>query len=303
VLVGNPYKGVYELALEKLGRIPPDDSADSREAVYWGRVLEAPVAKRYSEVTGRKVRRQPHLTSKEYPWMIGNIDRQIVGDHRGPGVLEVKTQSAWGTTIGDVDDLPPHYYGQLQHYLITTGYSWGAFAVLVGGQSLRHFEVEADVTYQKDLIELERWFWHDVVQAGQLPAIDAKGEGTMTRMFPVGQELTITCQDEQLVRYAHELVSVKSELNTLEDRKGELTANLKAYMGEANVMQLPGFGRVTWKNTKPVSKTVADVEALVRLTAKLRDIHPDVAEMLELCVTTTTMPGSRRFLTFPEATK
>ena len=85
----SPWKSQYTLWCEKTGRINND--ADN-EAMRLGRDLEDYVAKRFSEETGKKVRKSTFsFQSKEHPFMLANVDRLIVGENAG---LECKTTSA-----------------------------------------------------------------------------------------------------------------------------------------------------------------------------------------------------------------
>lgn len=81
----NPYKSQLELWLEKTGRdgtLPKDDPNDESTPTYWGNLLEPIVASHYTRRTGNKVRRvnavlqHPH---PDLPWMLANIDREVIG--------------------------------------------------------------------------------------------------------------------------------------------------------------------------------------------------------------------------------
>lgn len=283
VLAGNPWKTPYQLWLEKTGLYREDRDS---EAMYWGRILEEPVAKRYCEVTGRKVRRQPMLRHKQHEWMIANVDRQIVGDPRGPGVLEVKTSGAFGVTVSDEDDVPDHYYGQIQHYLLVTGYAWGAFAWLVGGQVFRTFEVQADAEYHAELFRIEQEFWQRVLDEDP-PPVEAGDSDALKGLFRSDGGTTITIEREELALTAAELVHVKAALKEIEEQKRLLEARLKVEMGDAAVMVLPDWGEVTWKSAKTTVRTALDEEAL-----RSDGLYEKYARTVEV-------PGSRRFLLKP----
>ncbi|QWI49478.1 hypothetical protein EXW56_11330 [Bacillus mycoides] len=63
------------------------------ESAYFGNVLEEVVAKEFSKRTNLKVqRRNAILQHPEYPWMIANVDRLIVGEKIG---LECKSPSEY----------------------------------------------------------------------------------------------------------------------------------------------------------------------------------------------------------------
>jgi len=283
VLAGNPWKTPYQLWLEKTGRESNDRTT---EAMYWGTVLEEPIARRYSEVTGRKIRRQPLLKHREHDWLIANVDRQIVGDPRGPGILEVKTSNAFGFEVGDVEELPDHYFAQLQHYLMVTGYTWGAFAWLVGGQTFRTFEVAADIEFQNALFRIEHEFWQRVLN-NDPPPIEAGDNDLFKTLYPRDNGTTITIEREELAVTAIKLAATKVAIKDLEEQKKRLEAELKAEMGDAARMILPTWGEITWKSARPSVRTCLDEEAM------------RADGLYETYARSVVVPGSRRFLLKP----
>ena len=78
----NRWKSPFQLWQEKTGQVEPEE-LDDNEYIYWGRVLEQAVADRFSELTGKKVHKQGMLRNKEYPWMLANVDRMVVGEDAG----------------------------------------------------------------------------------------------------------------------------------------------------------------------------------------------------------------------------
>lgn len=79
----SPYMSPLELWLIKTNRgasLPQPDSDDTSEPVYWGQLLEPIVAASYTKQTGNKVRRvNAVLQHSNIPWMLANIDREVVG--------------------------------------------------------------------------------------------------------------------------------------------------------------------------------------------------------------------------------
>jgi len=84
----NPYKSQLELWMEKTGRdagLPKADPQDEESPMYWGNVLEPIVAWHYSKRTKNKVRRINAVLQHpdpELPWMLANIDREVIGGRR-----------------------------------------------------------------------------------------------------------------------------------------------------------------------------------------------------------------------------
>lgn len=105
----NSYKSAYALWAEKSGRIEPEDIS-MKEAVRLGHELEPYVAKRFTEITGKKVRRENYiLKNTEYPWAHANVDRLVIGEKAG---LECKTTSALSLSKFKNGEYPANYYVQ-----------------------------------------------------------------------------------------------------------------------------------------------------------------------------------------------
>ncbi|MGQ7158114.1 YqaJ viral recombinase family protein, partial [Escherichia coli] len=78
-------------------------------AAYFGNVLEEVVAKEFAKRTDLKVQRSKAiLQHPEYPWMLANVDRLIVGEKIG---LECKTASEYLKKEWEDEEL--HFYVEL----------------------------------------------------------------------------------------------------------------------------------------------------------------------------------------------
>ena len=77
----NPYSSLYTLYNDKLGLIP---AKEDNEVMRQGRDLEDYVSRRWMEATGKKVRRNCYMwRSNEHPFMLADIDREVVGENAG----------------------------------------------------------------------------------------------------------------------------------------------------------------------------------------------------------------------------
>src|SRR5689334_10096938 len=76
----SPFKTALQLYREKIGEAqePP-----ATPAILRGKYLEDVAVTIYCDMTGKKVRRQAQRTHPEYPFIIGNIDRQILANGDG----------------------------------------------------------------------------------------------------------------------------------------------------------------------------------------------------------------------------
>lgn len=239
----NPWKSPFAVWMEKTGQIEPEEPG---EAAYWGTILEDIVAQEFTKRTGMKVRRRNAiLQHHEYPWMIANVDRMLVGSSEG---LECKTTSAFSAKEWEGDEVPAPYIIQAQHYMSVTGAKAWWLAVLIGGQRFVHKRIERDDELIQQLIEIERDFWENHVVPCVPPEMDGSPASTelLKRMYPEGKPNTIDLPSE-----AGELIEtldlLNEELKALEERKAECENRLKAMLGENEVGRF-GERLVTWKN-------------------------------------------------------
>lgn len=101
VIMGmNSYKSPYQLWMEKTGQVEPPDLSGN-QYVYWGTKNEANIADWFQEETGKKVKRLGTLQSREYPFMLANVDRTVIGENAG---LEIKTA---GILLSCLEEMKP----------------------------------------------------------------------------------------------------------------------------------------------------------------------------------------------------
>ena len=106
------YKSPLTLWLEKTNRKQPDDLSE-KQAVFWGTVLEPVLATVYAKQTGLKVRKvNAVLQDPDHPFMLANLDREVVGHPDGLGVLEIKTASYFSAPQWE-DGIPVAYQCQV----------------------------------------------------------------------------------------------------------------------------------------------------------------------------------------------
>lgn len=99
------YRSPFAVYADKLGLTP---EREDNEAMRQGRDLEDYVAQRFTETTGKKVRRcNDTLQHPKYPRLLANIDRLIVGEK---ALLECKTTSILNKTKFTQGEYPPNYY-------------------------------------------------------------------------------------------------------------------------------------------------------------------------------------------------
>lgn len=141
---------------------PIEDEGEERLCCRIGHELEDFAARLFTEVTGLKVRKDGrHFVHPAHPFMVGNIDRKIVGHNWG---LECKTTSAYNGSKFTEDSYPLEYFVQIQHYLAVTGWEkWYLSAIVLNSRHLV-YQVPRDEEFIRLLTEKETVFWAEVLE-------------------------------------------------------------------------------------------------------------------------------------------
>lgn len=170
VMGANPYHSPLAVYFDKLGIAP---ERDTTEAMRQGTDLEQYVAERFCEETGFKVRRvNQMLRHPDYPWMLANIDRSVVGEYAG---LECKTTSVYNKSDFSAGIVPETYLWQCMHYMAVTGMHVWYLAVLVLNKSFHVYKIDRDESLINSLMDREREFWHNHVLA-KIPPLPSGSE-------------------------------------------------------------------------------------------------------------------------------
>ena len=156
----NPYnEDIQELWRIKTGREKPKDISDV--PAHLRGIFES----QYPEFEVKMLDKT--LVSLKYPFMAANLDGVLENKtSKEKGILEIKTALVWDWKQFERDwknEVPMHYYLQVQHYLAVTGWK---FAVLFANIKLRwadesilkKFYIERDEDDIKEIIKKEIWF-------------------------------------------------------------------------------------------------------------------------------------------------
>ncbi|MGX7075370.1 YqaJ viral recombinase family nuclease [Globicatella sanguinis] len=253
----NQYKSPYQLWLEKTGQIEAPDISD-KIAIQVGNELEDLVARIFTQQTGMTVQRdnKTHY-HKDYPFLLANIDRKIVGEK---ALLECKTTSAFNKQQWEDDEIPASYIMQVQHYLNVLDYDKAYIAVIIGNHDFVWKEIQRDdeliEMYTKEAIK----FWNENVLKNVAPEIDGslatKEALNLVDYEPINTLPMYKVQDEQI----EQITVIKSQIKELNTLQTELENKIKSYMVEhdAEGLESDKF-KVTWKE---YSRTTIDSKKL-----------------------------------------
>lgn len=264
----NPYSSPVKLFHDKTSR---EIEELDNEAVRQGHDLEEYVAQRFTEATGLKVRRSNYIyRSLEYPFMIADVDRLVVGEDAG---LECKTASAYSADKWKDGDIPLHYIMQCCHYMAVTGKRvWYIAAVILGKEFVYRKLVWNDELISR-LIEMEKDFWENHVMAGVMPPPDGSQAcdkllngyfGTVRK----GSSVSLPGFDEKLNRRAE----ILEEIDRLQKEQSCIEQEVKLYMQDNEFASSDRY-RVSWSS---VETTRLDTQ---RIKLEKPEIYRDYAKV------------------------
>lgn len=243
ILGVNKWKTPFQVYLEKTEEIT--EINDQSEAAYWGDQFEEVVAKEFEKRTGKKVRRdRRHFQHVNYPFMIANIDRRVVGEN---AILECKTANQFLTKEWGNEDVPDSYLLQVQHYLAVTGAEKGYIAVLIGGQKFIWKEIERDEELIEMMIEKEKDFWN-LVQNKIPPALDGSSaaEKYLNEKFIRAEKDSEKSLEANYKELIEDYFSYKATAKTFEEKAKEIENNIKLELGETEIGSVDKY-QVNWK--------------------------------------------------------
>lgn len=241
------------------------------ESIRQGRDLEDYVAKRFMEAAGLKVRRSNVMyQSEEYPFMIADVDRLVVGEDAG---LECKTASAYNADKWKDGEIPPHYLIQCCHYMAVTGKSAWYIAVVILGREFKYAKIDRDDDMIRNLISIEEKFWTQHVVPRIMPDPDGSDicDEVLQQYFKSAQKgsaIPLVGFDEKLSRREE----VLSLIAKLEQEQKQIEQEIKLYMKE-NETAVSDKYRVTWSN---VDTTRLDSK---RIREERPEIYMDFAKV------------------------
>lgn len=283
VIMGmNQYKSPYQLWLEKTGQVEPPDLSGN-QYVYWGTKNEANIADWFQEETGKKVKRLGSLRSKEYPFMLANVDRTVVGENAG---LEIKTAGVRQYRKWKDDEIPDAYYCQCLHYMAVTGADYWYIAVLLGGNEAKWKRIERNEEDIQHLIMAETDFWK-LVETRTPPPVDGSDScaAALSAQYKGGDPNYSIILPPDIDGVIASLEDDKAIMDALKKQITEKENRLKVLLGNAEEGTTDHY-RVLWKTQAGRSSVPL---------AKIKKQTPDIYQLLEEKGCITIGKPSRRF--------
>lgn len=216
------------------------------EAIRQGQDLENYVAKRFMEMTKKKVRRSNFMyRSKEYPFMIADVDRLVVGEDAG---LECKTANAYQTDQWKDGNIPLHYILQCYHYMAITGKKTWYLAVVILGKEFTYRKLIWDENLIKELIQTEEMFWKNYILQGIIPPPDGSKicNEILEQYFHTIKKksaIKLIGFDEKLNRREE----ILNHISNLQEEQRQIEQEVKLFMKEHELASSEKY-QVSWSN-------------------------------------------------------
>ena len=277
----NPWETPYQLWRRKKGLDAPKEETFAMKA---GHYLEDAVSMFWHDETGRDI-----IKRSAIDWLILNADKPYMrvspdrtywlSDSRknsDKGILECKTTQM---TI-DEEDLPKHWFCQLQYQLGVAELEQGSLAWLCSGRQFGYKDIALVPDFFQWIEEEVTKFWVDNIQGNIEP--DATSVADVLLKYNRHTDGKIIEVADDIYTAVNDLKALKEQIAQLDEQKESLEEKIKLGFGDAEAISYGGQTIATWKAPKPSEKF--DAKAFAKA-------HPDLAKEF-----TAPYQGARRFL-------
>lgn len=262
----NQYKSAYQCYQDKLGLLP---EIEDNNRMRMGRDMEDVVAKWFAEDTGFKVEnRYAIFQAAEYPWMLANIDRWIVGQK---AVLECKTamymfqKEQWGES--GTDQVPDAYLFQIYFYMIVFGVRSGYLAVIfTDTKEFRVYKFDLNEALAEQIIAGSKEFWYDNVIAKVEPDLVTMED--VISKYPNDTKASLVADDDTLeLCLEHEKLRQASK--QIEIRQDQLKVRIGKVIGEHRELLVDKEGKALAAFTTAKPRTMVNAKTLQKVAPEV----------------------------------
>lgn len=286
----NKYNSPYRMYLEKRGLI---EKRTVGEAAEWGNILEPIIRKHFAKKINEEraeqglpplkiQQRRAILAHKEHNFMRTNLDGLVFCHELGTGILEIKTASMMLASDWEGEDIPDQYLLQVQHNLMVTGLLFAFVAVLIGGNTYRHYFIERDEDIINYLMQIEHNFWYNHLKAGVAPPIDGHDatKEALRDQYPNSKEH----REGEVVHlplgasgHAIAIEEAKAAIKNLKEYQTKHENELKAMIGDQETVWADKH-KITWKTASNGNRPL---KIKLEATAELEKIRGLFAKNIE----------------------
>ncbi len=260
VLGINPFMTRYQLWRQKKGVDQPIQETFIMKA---GHYLEDAVSRFFEDETGRKIIKASSgdwlVQSVEKPFLMASpdrtywVDQSMTKNNSNKGICECKTTQK----LIDEDDIPKHWFCQLQWQLGISGLEHGALAWLTQGRSFGFKEYLFNETFFNYMVEEVEKYWYDYILGDKVPDPETS-EDVLLKYSNVELQNTIEVGDEIFNLYT-ELKGIREKRLHFKKQEDELLEKLKVICGGSEAMKYMGQTLATYKFGKESEKFDEDL--------------------------------------------
>ncbi|HBJ76813.1 MAG TPA: endonuclease [Porphyromonadaceae bacterium] len=246
----NPFETKLQLWRRKMGI---DVEREESFAMKAGHFLEDAVAKFWEDATGSEVikRSAGDWISRdvERPYLQVSPDRTYwLSDKRGrnsaKGILECKTTQR----EIDEEDLPKHWFCQLQYQLGVAGLERGSLAWLVQGRKFGYKEIDFVPSFFEWMCEAVGRFYEENIVGKKEPEMSS-AEDVMLK-YPRSEEGKSVEANGEVFELYRKLKEVNGMIRSMDEDRKSLEEGIKMRLKDAECLTYCGDVLVRWKSDR-----------------------------------------------------
>lgn len=218
----SPWKSQLALWCEKQGMAK---DIESNEAMRRGTFLEQYVAERFSEETGKKIKRDNYMyCDDDFPCLTANLDRVIVGENAG---LECKTMNDYSSNEYNLEagEIPTQYYYQCQHYMMVMGWQYMYIAFSTNFKFV-WMKIDRNDEFIKQMKQQELDFWYNHVVKMLRPESDGSDSAmeALITLYPNEHEDSVLYFDFESL--GERYIQLNDMANRIKKEKDEIRGKI-----------------------------------------------------------------------------
>lgn len=255
VLGLNPFCTPYQLWRRKKGIDAPEPENFAMRA---GHYLEDAVSLFFRDESGAHIIKSSTddftILDTEAPWLRVSPDRtfwrpEAAHNERNKCILECKTTQMQI----DPDNLPKHWFCQIQMNMGVSGYHDGALAWLTMGRDFGYRDIEFDPEFWGWMSGELTEYWQRYIEGDEEPPIYTADD--IMLKFPRHTEGKAVEATTEILEQLERLKRMKEEAKPKDAEVKEIEANLKMFIADAETLtDAEGNVIATWKAPKPTMK-------------------------------------------------
>lgn len=231
----SPWATPLAVWLDKVDPQPWDGNYSTRR----GSALQRFLAEEYAATVGGRVEVPPMLLAhRDHPRLLCSLD-YLVHSERETVVVECKTSSSWRDWQDD--DMPDHVAAQALMQAAITGLPVVVVVDVNGRMETRRIERQPD--WDAETIPTLLGWWDRHIVGGQLPPLDPyRDYRLLSRVWLPDPSESVEATDA-VMGAVEAYAELREKSKTFDSLQDGLRTQIRAHMGTAASLQVPGGGQ------------------------------------------------------------